>query len=395
MNRDNQPSPSHNRSVPTGQPHVLNGVDRIRDYAGWLKGKRLGLVTGPTGLTRQFQPTIDLLREQFRLCALFSPEHGLYGEVQAGDKVASTIDARTGLPVHSLYGATREPSPDMLEHLDALVFDMQDIGVRYYTYAYTLSHVMKVCSRLDMPLYVLDRVNPLGGVTVAGNILDPAFASFVGEYALPVVHGLTIGEFARWVNRETGMGCPLEVIPCKGWKREMSFEQTGLPWVMPSPNMPSVDTVRCYAGTCLFEGTNLSEGRGTTRPFELVGAPSLDGETLAKEMNRLSLPGVIFRSVYFRPTFSKHANTPCAGVQLHITDAARFNGYRTGLHLLHQIRRIFPVCAFTDEDNGAYFIDKLAGTDKLRSGDFEPESFLAQGEDALQQYLRDRSSVLL
>jgi uncharacterized protein YbbC (DUF1343 family) len=283
----------------------------------------------------------------------------------------------------------------MLGDLDALVFDMQDIGVRYYTFVYTLSHVMEVCARTGLPLYVLDRVNPLGGQAVAGNLLDPAHASFVGEYALPVVHGLTIGEFARWVNRETGMGCQVEVIPCEHWKRDMPLEQTGLPWVMPSPNMPSVDTVRCYAGTCLFEGTNLSEGRGTTRPFEFVGAPFLDGETLANEMNRLSLPGVLFRSIHFRPTFSKHANTMCAGVQLHVTDATRFDGFRTGLHLLHQIRRISSAFSFLDAENGAWFIDKLAGTDKLRSEAFEPESFLADGQAALLEYRQNRSDILL
>ncbi len=374
---------------------VLNGIDRPDAYRKIFKGRRLGLVTGPTGLDRSLRPTIDRLRESGDLRALFSPEHGLYGEAQAGDHVASATDARTGLPVHSLYGESRDLDPRTVAEIDLLVFDMQDVGIRYYTFPYTLSNIMASCARLGLPLVVLDRVNPLGGAVVGGNVLDPRFSSFVGKFALPVRHGLTLGEFARWVNRETAPACDLTVIPCENWHRGLLFPETGLPWVMPSPNMPAVDTLLCYAGTCLFEGTNLSEGRGTTKPFELIGAPFVDAWRLADDMNAQSLPGVLFRAAFFRPAFSKHAGATCGGVQLHVTDPERFDGFRTGLRLLDTLRRTSPDFAFLETKPGRFFIDLLAGTDALRAPDFEPEAFIGAGRPAVEAFRRDREGVLL
>lgn len=374
---------------------VLNGVDRLDACKSLFTGRRLGLVTGPTGLDRHLRPTIDRLRDFGDLRALFSPEHGLYGEAQAGDHVASAVDARTGLPVHSLYGATRDLDPASVDGIDLLVFDMQDIGIRYYTFPYTLSNLMASCAGLGLPLAVLDRVNPLGGVRVNGNLLDPQFASFVGKFPLPVRHGLTLGEFARWVNRETAAACDLTVVPCEGWRRGMRFPETGLPWVMPSPNMPSNETLLCYEGTCLFEGTNLSEGRGTTKPFELVGAPFVDAWRLADVMNARALPGVVFRAAYFRPTFSKHAGETCGGVQLHVADPETFDGYRTGLCLLDALRRTTPEFAFLETKPGRFFIDLLAGTDALRAPDFDPDTFLGSGHAAVEAFRHSCGEILL
>ena len=374
---------------------VRNGIDCIDAHRRLLSGRRLGLVTGPTGLDRQLRPTIDRLREIGDLRALFSPEHGLYGEAQAGDHVASAKETRTGLPVHSLYGETRDLDPATVGEIDLLVFDMQDIGIRYYTFPYTLSNIMASCARLGLALAVLDRVNPLGGTRVNGNVLDPRFSSFVGKYPLPVRHGLTLGEFARWVNRETGFGCDLSIVPCEGWRRGMRYPETGLPWVMPSPNMPTNDTLLCYEGTCLFEGTNLSEGRGTTKPFELIGAPFVDAWRLEEDMNARMLPGIRFRAAYFRPTFSKHAGETCGGVQLHITDPEAFDGFRTGLCLLDTLRRTTPGFAFLETKPGRFFIDLLAGTDALRASDFNPDAFLEAGRSDVEAFRHTRRGILL
>jgi len=376
-------------------PIVRNGIDRISDLDNLLKGKRLGLVTGPTGLDAAFRPTLGILSEKYNLKCLFSPEHGLFGEAQAGDEVASAIDPRSGLTVHSLYGKRRDLPEEPLKELDRLVFDMQDVGVRYYTYPYTLANVMEGCAKAGIPLTVLDRINPLGGTVVSGNLLDRKFSSFVGKYPLPVRHGLTLGEFARWANKEQEIGCDLTVLPCEGWTRDMLFSRTGLPWVMPSPNMPTPETVLAYVGTCLFEGTNISEGRGTTKPFELIGAPFLDAWSLTEAMNGLALPGVRFRPAFFRPSFSKHAGTVCGGMQLHQTDAETFDPFRTGLLLLETIRRTTPEFEFLENPSGKYFIDLLAGTDALRKPDFDPAAFVANGEAALSEFRATRKDILL
>src|SRR5204863_9311644 len=271
-----------------------------------------------------------------------APGHGLWGAAQAHAAIHSTRDPVTRRPVFSLYGSRRAPTPAMLRGVDTLVVDLQDVGSRYYTFAWTMVLAMRECARAGVPVIVLDRPNPLGGERVEGNLPDPAFASFVGLHPLPVRHGLTIGELARHVNSEHAIGCRLIVVPMRGWRRAMLWEDTELPWVAPSPNMPTPDTARVYPGGCLVEGTNLSEGRGTTRPFEWVGAPFLDQHRYAEALERLGLPGVRFRPARFLPTFHKWAGRLCGGVQVHVTDRARFKPFLTGLAEIAVARRLAP-----------------------------------------------------
>ena len=355
---------------------VRNGIDNLLSADKLLRGKRLGLATNPTGVGRELNSTADILRERYRLVALYGPEHGIRGDAQAGDKVGSTVDERTGLPMHSLYGASRHLTHETAASLDAMVFDMQDIGVRYFTYLYTLTNLMGDCAALGLPLIVLDRVNPLGGEQVQGNVLDERFASFVGKYAVPARYGLTIGEFARYINAEKGLGCDLTVVPCEGWRRGMYFDETDLPWVMPSPNMPTLESALCYPGTCLIEGTNLSEGRGTTKPFELIGAPWLNADDLAGRLAGEALPGVRFRPAHFRPTFSKHAGELCHGVQVHIVDRRVFDPFQAGITLLKIVREAKEFDWV--QTDGRYFVDLLAGTDTLREKGFDGGACLRQ-----------------
>jgi len=332
-----------------------------------LRGKRIGLVTNPTGVDRTLRSSIDLLARHpdVRLVALFGPEHGVRGDVQAGERVDDARDAATGLPVHSLYGEHREPTAAMLDGVDLLLFDIQDIGARVYTYPYTLANAMRAARRAGIAVVVLDRPNPVGGVQVEGPVLDTAYASFVGQFPIPLRHGMTLGELARLFNDEYGIGADLHVVPVRGWRRADAEPGRTLPWVPPSPNMPTPDTALAYPGTVLFEGTNVSEGRGTTRPFEIVGAPFVDAGALAERMNALALPGVRFRPVWFTPSFSKHAGTPCAGVQLHIHDRDAFRPVRTGIALLVAIHALHPgEFAFLPGDPS--FFDKLAGNSWIR-----------------------------
>ncbi len=362
---------------------VRNGIDNLDEADALLRGRRLGLATNPTGVDRNLVSTADILRERYDLVALYGPEHGIRGDAQAGDHVGSAVDSRTGLPAHSLYGGSRHLSTETAAGVDVLVFDMQDIGVRYFTYLYTLTNLMADCAALGIPLVLLDRVNPLGGA-VEGTLLDERFASFVGKFAIPNRYGLTIGEFARFVNGEHGLGCDLHVVPCAGWRRSLRWEDTDLNWVPPSPNMPTTETALCYPGTCFIEGTNLSEGRGTARPFELIGAPWLDADDFAGELNALGLPGVRFRPAHFQPWFSKHAGQPCHGVQVHITDRNAFQPVRSGLALVAAVARQ-PGFEWVKTD-GRPFIDLLAGSDALRQPGFEGERFLADGAAAVQGF---------
>jgi len=305
-----------------------------------------------------------------RLVRLFAPEHGLWGAAQDHAPIAGTRDPVTGLPVVSLYGARRAPTAAMLRGLDTLIVDLQDVGSRYYTFVWTMALAMEACARVGVRVVVLDRPNPLGG-DVQGNMPDPAFKSFVGLYPLPTRHGMTIGELAAYLNAEHGLGCELTVVPMRGWRRAMTWDDTGVPWVAPSPNMPTVDTARVYPGGCLYEGTNLSEGRGTTRPFEWVGAPYLDAHTFADDLNRRRLPGVTFRPARFVPTFHKWAGRLCGGVQIHVTDADAFDSYVTGLSVIASARRLGrrafqwrkPPYEF---ERRKVPIDILCGTDTIR-----------------------------
>ncbi|MGX9719052.1 exo-beta-N-acetylmuramidase NamZ family protein [Stenotrophomonas acidaminiphila] len=343
----------------------------LRERAGDLQGRRIGLVTNMTGVDRALRSDIDLLaaRRDIQLVALFGPEHGVRGDVQAGGHVDSSRDAATGLPVHSLYGEHREPTPDMLRGIDLLLFDIQDVGARFYTYPYTLANVLRAARREGIPVWVLDRPNPVGGLKVEGPVLEPAQASFVGMFPIPVRHGMTIGELARLFNGEFGIGADLTVVPMRGWRRGDAEPGGAMPWVPPSPNMPTRDTALVYLGTALLEGTNVSEGRGTTRPFETLGAPFVEGRQLADALNALGLPGVRFRPTAFTPSFSKHQGRACGGVQIHVTDRDAFLPFRTGLAVVKVLHDLYPEAfRFQSDAPGATpgFFDKLAGNAWLR-----------------------------
>ncbi len=309
-----------------------------------LRGRRVGLLCHPASVTASLEhASVAIARlPGVRLASLFAPEHGLLGAAQDHAHVGSTRDPVTGRPVWSLYGARLAPEPRMLRGLDMLVIDLQDVGARYYTFAWTMVLALAACARAGLPAVVLDRPNPLGGIALEGNWPDPRFASFVGLHPLPVRHAMTVGELAAYHNATQALGADLTVVPMLGWRRDMTWEEAGCPWVAPSPNMPTPDTARVYPGGCLIEGTNLSEGRGTTRPFELVGAPYLDGARLARALDRRRLPGVRWRPVAFLPTFHKHAGRVCQGVQVHVTDRRRFKPVLSYLALIAEARRQAP-----------------------------------------------------
>ena len=316
---------------------------------------------------------------------MFSPEHGVRGNAQAGKHIDTYTDEKTSLPVYSLYGSAPHISKEVLDTLDIVAFDIQDIGARYYTYMYTLSYAMEDCAASGKTMVVFDRINPVGGYG-DGNILDTSFSSFVGRYALPARHGFTMGEYARYINETEGIGCKLEVIPVKGWERSMLFSDTDLLWIPPSPNIPTPDTALCYLGNCLFEGTNLSEGRGTTRPFEFIGAPWLDGEKTAEEFNSLGLAGVKLRGCYFTPVFSKYAGQVCGGVFFHITNKTAFRPFESALLLLDIIRKNNAEFEFAPLYNGRSFIDLLFGSDIIRLPDFSAQSYLKECDKKLKEH---------
>jgi uncharacterized protein YbbC (DUF1343 family) len=316
----------------------------LKEEKNVLSGKKVGLITNPTGIDSKLTSIVDLLHDDpdINLTALFGPEHGVRGDAQAGASVEYYIDEKTGLPVYSLYGKTKKPTPEMLKDVEVLVFDIQDVGTRYYTYIYTMAYAMEAAKENDIPFIVLDRPNPQGGESVDGPVLEPEFSSFVGLYPIPLKHGMTVGELATLFNKEFKIGADLKVIKMKGWKRDMDYDDTGLPFVLPSPNMPTVSTTFVYPATGLIEGTNVSEGRGTTKPFELIGAPYINSDELAGKLNALRLPGVKFRAASFTPTFSKYAGKLSHGVEIYITDREEFKAVPTGLHIIKTIQDLYP-----------------------------------------------------
>ena len=313
----------------------------------WLGKARVGLVTNPTGVDRFLRPAIDLLHghPDVNLRLLFGPEHGIRGTAQDMIGVADARDPVTGLPEFSLYGKTFDslsPTLAQLAQIDALLFDIQDIGARYYTYAATMALCMRAAKAAEVKVVVLDRPNPINGAQIEGGGLDPGLENFCALYPVPQRHGMTIGELAQLYNETFGIGCELEVARCEGWRRDWFFDECELPWVMPSPNMPTLDTAIVYPGMCLLEGTNLSEGRGTTRPFELFGAPFIDARKLAEELRRYELPGVMFRPCVIEPAFHKFTGRRCGALQLHISDRRAFCPYRTGLAVLVAVKSLWP-----------------------------------------------------
>ena len=319
---------------------VYTGIDRVRDgeYAHLFQGRRLGLLTNHSGVDQQLRSTIDLLHERFHLTALFAPEHGVRGADQAGLASQNQRDGRTGVPIYSLFRADGHGmTEEMLDSFDTLVYDIQDVGSRLYTYPGSLKECMQQLGPLGKPIVVLDRPNPLG-CGVDGKLREKELYGFSAFHDVPARYGLTIGELADMMNREDGLGCDLSVVPMKGYQKEMFYQDTGLFYVNPSPNLPTLDSVALYNGTCLFEGTAISEGRGTTRPFEILGAPWIDPYRTADRMNALEMPGVRFRPVWFIPMFSKHAGHSCGGVQIHVSDPRAVKGFETGLRLLLEMK---------------------------------------------------------
>jgi uncharacterized protein YbbC (DUF1343 family) len=324
---------------------VCLGSDRLLS-SNRLKGARVGVVCNHASIGRDFRHVIDRLAasEGVTLAAIFGPQHGFRSDVQ--DNMVETPhrdDPRRRVPIYSLYSETREPTAEMLRGIDVLLVDLQDIGARIYTYIYTMANCLRAAARHRVDVVICDRPNPIGGTAVEGARLQPGWESFVGQFPIPMRHGMTIGELAQLFNEGFDIRAPLEVVPMEGWRRDTYADGTGLPWVMPSPNMPTLDTAIVYPGTVLFEGTLLSEGRGTTRPFELVGAPWIDAERFAAEMNALDLDGAYFRPAGFEPTFQKHAKQPCGGCQIHVTDRQRFKPVETGVALIDMFRRFDPV----------------------------------------------------
>ena len=302
-----------------------------------LRNQRVGLICNQASVNHRFEHAADLFFEhsEINLNALFGPQHGIRGDVQDNMvETSHTVDKKTGLPVYSLYSETREPTEEMLKDIDVLVFDLQDVGCRVYTFIYTMANAMRACAKFNKKFIVLDRPNPINGVDVEGNILETGHESFVGLFPIPMRHGLTTGELALLFNNEFGINCDLEVITMEGWDRIQFYDETDCPWVIPSPNMPTVDTAVVFPGTVMFEGTKVSEGRGTTRPFEYIGAPYFDGQEFADNLKKTNLPGVIFRPTSFLPTFQKHKDSGCSGVFLHVVDRHEFEPVTTGMALI-------------------------------------------------------------
>jgi uncharacterized protein YbbC (DUF1343 family) len=351
----------------------------LSDSLHLVRGKRVGLVTNHTGIYQgaigqvagsphELGSMIDALHEapDVELVALFGPEHGIRGVFEAGVRIESAVDEQTGVPIHSLYGGTLRPTPEMLEGVDILVFDMQDVGARYYTYVSTMAYTMEAAGEQGIPFVVLDRPNPLGGNAVQGNVLDPEYATFVGLYPVPMRHGMTVGELARMYMGEFGIEVDLHVVPMDGWRRDMTFSDTGLPWVAPSPNMPTFESALAYPGTCLFEGTPLSVGRGTDRAFQWVGAPWLDGPALAESLNTYGLEGVRFEAATFTPANAgdgKFDGQEIQGVRL-IHEATNYDASKAAVAMLLEA---YAMSGDNWEWREAHF-DRLAGTDALRLG---------------------------
>ncbi|RJR14820.1 MAG: DUF1343 domain-containing protein [Nitrospiraceae bacterium] len=339
-----------------------------------LKGARGGLVVHPASVNQKLEHAVDcfLRSRKLQLSALFGPQHGIRGETQDNMiEWKGFRDKKTGLPVYSLYSDNRKPAPSMLKDLDVLAIDIQDVGARYYTFIWTMELCMQACDEAGKSVIVLDRPNPLGGAVTEGPVLDMVYSSFVGQRPLPVRHGMTVAEIASYLKNEFYPSLDFHIVPMKGWERKMLFDETGLPWVLPSPNMPTLDTAIVYPGMCLLEATNLSEGRGTTRPFEMFGAPFIGPDVLVKKLASFKLPGVFFRPAYFQPTFQKYAGKLCGGAQIHIIDRNKFRPFKTGVAIIKAIHDLCPRQFEWKQPPYEYEaekmpIDILAGTDRLR-----------------------------
>ncbi len=360
----------------TRKPVKLGLEKLLEDNLALVRGARVGLICNQASVNHGLRHAADVLHEhpEVELTALFGPQHGIRGDVQDNMiETEHTVDRETGLPIHSLYSETREPTEAMLKDVDVIIVDMQDVGCRIYTFAYTMANSMIAARKFGKNVIVCDRPNPINGKHVAGNVLEAQQASFVGQYAIPTRHAMTMGELARLFNEHFALNCELEVIAMEGWERDLWQDQTDAPWVMPSPNMPTVDSASIFPGTVHFEGTQLSEGRGTTRPFELVGAPYINPEEYACKLNALGLAGAFFRSCIFRPTFQKHAGISCRGVQIHVTDRETFEPVITGIAMVKIAHDLYPADFRWKEPPYEYVYDRnpfdvIAGTSSIREG---------------------------
>lgn len=393
---------------------VKPGLDiLLEDYLPFLKGKRIGIITNPSGVTCGLELNVDALaKAKVDIRAIYAPEHGFRAAAKEGEKVDTYTDPETGIPVYSLYGASHKPTAEMLKDIDILIFDLQDGGVRFYTFISTLLEAAESCVENGKVLMVTDRPDPINGLDVEGNILNMEFKSFVGSSPIPIRYGLTPGELVRFYNSyfKLGMkeyiagissGSPdpknLWIIPMSGWDRGMWYNQTGLQWVPPSPNFATPDTATVFPGCCFIEGINLSEGRGTVRPFEWIGAPYIDAEKWAAHLNNLSLPGVKFRPNYFIPHYSKHSGKMCHGIQVHILDRNTFVPTTTGLHLLQSLHQLYPK-ELEWIKFSRYFIDNLLGTDTVRLTILENqpvEPLIKKWKDESEQFKKDRKPFLI
>jgi uncharacterized protein YbbC (DUF1343 family) len=378
----------------------MTGLDRVDSYKEVFKGKRLGIVTNHTAYDRGGRFIVDVFRsmDAVKVTALFSPEHGLWGAVPDGEKIGDQTHPDYNLPVYSLYGKTQKPTSDMLRNIDVLVFDIQDIGARFYTYIYTKSLAMEAAADNGKTFVVLDRPNPINGISVEGNILEPSLASFVGLYPIPIRHGMTVGELAKMFNGQGWLAgsvkAKLIVIPMEGWRRRMWYDQTGLRFIKTSPNMPDIETAAIYPGLCLLEGTNVSEGRGTTIPFRQFGAPWIDSKLLAERLNALNLPEMRFEPVSFTPTSSKYKDRECHGVRIIVSDRERIEPYFSGVRIVNEICRMYP-----DQFKWrANHFDRLCGTSKIRNaitGDSSLDALQNKWRKELESFMKIRAGYLI
>jgi len=398
-------SPTVNK--PKVAQHITLGVEKLLEQKlDQIEGVRVGLICNQASVDHAYHHVADLFYEhpEVNLRALFGPQHGIRGDVQ--DNMIETdhaTDRKTGLPVYSLYSETREPTEAMLKDIDLLVFDMQDVGCRIYTFVYTMANCMIAARKYGKRVIVCDRPNPIAGARVAGNVLEPEFASFVGQFSIPTRHGMTPGELAQLFNEHFNIGCDLSVIKMDGWERSFWQDETDAPWVLPSPNMPTIDTATVFPGAVHFEGTQVSEGRGTTRPFELIGAPYIRPDDYADRLNSLGLAGVYFRACVFQPTFQKHAGVSCGGAQVHVIDREAFEPVSAGLAMVKMAFDLYPGQFKWKEPPYEYVYDKnpfdvISGTDKIRKAfekGIELETIIESWQPPLQEFLEVRQRHLI
>ncbi|MCD6562647.1 MAG: DUF1343 domain-containing protein [Thermoproteales archaeon] len=376
---------------------TILGIDKLESIV--LSNVRIGLVCNHTSYNNNFLHLIDIVRKEGGdVKVVFTPEHGLYGVAYAGEKVISYHDKDYNVDVYSLYGNVRAPPTDLLKDLDFLVFDIQDLGVRWYTYISTLYYVVLSVSKAGIPLIVLDRPNPLNGLDIEGPILEKEFQSFVGIAPIPVRYGLTVGELARYYSEILGLGGDIKILKMDNWRRSYFWPKTNLSWIPPSPNIPSWETALVYSGTCLIEGTNISEGRGTATPFFVLGAPWIKPKELSNELNSLGLSSLYFRPTYFRPYYNKYKFETCGGVYIHILDKSGVKPFISTISILRKIKDLYPKYFEWRKWDEVYSIDRLAGTDKIRriiEGELELEKYIIKWNKEIRDFRKRVSKVLM